>query len=104
VADHQRIGKTTKQKMTRRTKMIEMIKVYFIINTVIMSILLCWLITMCVLNFKRKRNHKDNVDLLAKEKDKLKNSRDFHINELKKRAGYSTEEVGYELGERGEKR
>jgi hypothetical protein len=52
---------------------------------------------MCVFHIKREKAHK-------KEKHELKNSRDYHINELKKRAGYSTEEVGYELGERGEKR
>lgn len=77
--------------------MIELIKACLVINIVGLFILLCLVITMCVFHIKREKAHK-------KEKTDLQNIRDFHIKELKKRAGYSTEEVGYELGERGDKR
>lgn len=59
--------------------MIELIKACLIINIVVLVILLAWVIAMGIWHFKKDKKHQE-------EKERLTQSRDFHIKELKKRS------------------
>jgi uncharacterized membrane protein len=60
--------------------MIELIKACLIVNIIVLLILLIFVISMGIWYFKREIKHKE-------EKSDLKQSRDWHINELRKRSG-----------------
>ena len=60
--------------------MIELIKACLIVNIVVLVILLAWVIAMVIWHFKKDKKHQE-------ERAKLEESRDYHINELKKRSG-----------------
>lgn len=60
--------------------MIELIKACLIVNIVVLVILLAWVIAMGIWHFKKDKKHQE-------ERAKLEESRDYHINELKKRSG-----------------
>lgn len=59
--------------------MIELIKACLIVNIVVLVILLAWVIAMGIWHFKKDKKHQQ-------EKADLQQSRDWHINELKKRS------------------
>jgi flagellar basal body-associated protein FliL len=60
--------------------MIELIKACLIVNIIVLVILLAWVISMGIWHFKKDKKHQE-------EKAKLEQSRDWHIEELKKRSG-----------------
>lgn len=60
--------------------MLELIKACLIVNLIVLVILLGWVIVMGIWHFKKDKKHQE-------EKAKLEISRDYHINELKKRSG-----------------
>ena len=60
--------------------MLELIKACLIVNLIVLVILLVWVIIMGIWHFKKDKKHQE-------EKAKLEESRDYHINELKKRSG-----------------
>ncbi len=60
--------------------MIELIKACLIVNIIILTLLLGWVIAMGFWHFKKDKKHQE-------EKAKLEESRDYHIEELKKRSG-----------------
>ena len=60
--------------------MLELIKACLIVNLIVLVILLGWVIVMGIWHFKKDKKHQE-------EKAKLEESRDYHINELKKRSG-----------------
>ena len=60
--------------------MVELIKACLIVNIVVLVILLAWVIAMGIWHFKKDKKHQE-------ERAKLEESRDYHINELKKRSG-----------------
>lgn len=59
--------------------MLELIKACLIVNIIVLVILLGWVIAMGIWHFKKDKKHQE-------EKAKLEISRDYHINELKKRS------------------
>lgn len=60
--------------------MIELIKACLIVNIVVLVILSAWVIAMGIWHFKKDKKHQE-------EKAKLEESRDWHMEELKKRSG-----------------
>jgi cytochrome oxidase assembly protein ShyY1 len=59
--------------------MIELIKLCLVVNIIVLVILLGWVIAMGIWHFKKDKKHQE-------EKARLEQSRDYHINELKKRS------------------
>lgn len=60
--------------------MIELIRACLIVNIVVLVILLAWVIAMGIWHFKKDKKHQE-------ERAKLEQSRNYHIEELKKRSG-----------------
>ena len=60
--------------------MIGLIKACLIVNIIVLVILLGWVIAMGIWHFKKDKKHQE-------EKARLEQSRDFHIEELRKRSG-----------------
>jgi uncharacterized membrane protein len=60
--------------------MIELIIACLIVSIMVLVILIGWVITMGIWHFKKDKKHQE-------ERAKLEKSRDFHIEELKKRSG-----------------
>lgn len=59
--------------------MIELLKACLIVNIITLTLLLGWVIIMGVWHFRKDKKHQE-------EREKLKESRDFHIKELIKRS------------------
>ena len=60
--------------------MIELITACLIVNIIVLVILLGWVIAMGIWHFDKDKKHQE-------EKAKLEQSRNYHIEELKKRSG-----------------
>ena len=72
--------------------MIGLMIACLVVNIITLIVLVVWVIIMGGWHFKKDKKHQE-------EKEKLEKSRDYHIDQLKKRSGESSE-VGCDLGER----
>lgn len=66
--------------------MLELVKMCFIVNIVILALLLVCITFIFISYLKREKKHKE-------EKLELQKSRDYHIKELKKRSGVEDADI-----------